>query len=276
MAIFLDQLTLLKEKEPYLFIEKISHIVLRKTTANWFLKDIQHKESCVLVYCFEGYAEYILANGRLRVGPNQVAYFLPGESRSIVSDPLQPWTFCSTVFQLSKERGIDPEELRSLLGENPLSSTKEIGVRFRDLVIAWNSKFKGYSIVCNGILMELLGLLIHRATIHKLKYSMPHYSRIQIALEALEKTGTEAVSLEKIANKVGLSESRFRHLFKQAMGVSPHRYRLRRKIDKAIELLSSGLYNVSETAFELGFDNVYYFSNLFKSYTGRKPSSFLK
>lgn len=276
MAIYPDAFVLLKEKERPLFIEKISHAVLRKTSSNWSLKNIQHKENCVLVYCFEGHAEYVMETGKLQMGPNQAAYFLPGESRSIASDPVEPWIFCSIVFQLSKERGIPPEELRSKLGENPLGSTKEIGARFRDLVIAWNRKIEGYSIVCNGILMEILGLMIHRATIQKLKYSLPHYSRIQTALEALEKTGSEAVPLKKIANEIGLSESRLRHLFKQVLGVSPHQYRLQRKIEKAIEFLSSGLYNVSETAFELGFHNVYYFSNLFKSFTGRTPSSFLK
>ena len=47
-------------------------------------------------------------------------------------------------------------------------------------------------------------------------------------------------------------------------------------MEKAKELLITGHYTVSEIAYECGFENVYYFSNVFKKIVGVSPTAYRK
>ena len=73
----------------------------------------------------------------------------------------------------------------------------------------------------------------------------------------------------------GLSSSHFRMLFKEFTGLSAVQFQNRLKIDKAKDLILSGSCNVTEAASAVGFDNVYYFSRLFRKLTGKNPSEYL-
>jgi AraC-like DNA-binding protein len=64
-------------------------------------------------------------------------------------------------------------------------------------------------------------------------------------------------------------------LFKRYYGQTPKQYLTDKRIERAKELLGQGT-NVTETCFEIGFDNPSSFSTLFKSRVGIAPSEFQK
>jgi AraC-like DNA-binding protein len=64
-------------------------------------------------------------------------------------------------------------------------------------------------------------------------------------------------------------------LFKRYYGQTPKQYLTDKRIERAKELLGLGT-NVTETCFEIGFDNPSSFSTLFKSRVGIAPSEFQK
>lgn len=77
-----------------------------------------------------------------------------------------------------------------------------------------------------------------------------------------------------LCNVSGLSYSYFSEIFIKKYNMSPVKYITKLKIDYAKELLITNLYTVSEVAQMCGFENVYYFSNVFKKITGISPSKF--
>jgi AraC family transcriptional regulator, arabinose operon regulatory protein len=81
--------------------------------------------------------------------------------------------------------------------------------------------------------------------------------------------------LESIARKIGLGYSNFRRLFHEKMGISPGDYRIRKRIELACELLSSGL-SQKQVAFKLGYPEVQGFSRQFHRFMGISPARFLK
>lgn len=259
----------------YLYIKEISHIVIRRTFPGWSMSNIRHEEWCVLICCFSGYCEYRIGGEALRVGPGDVLFFAPRTERSVRSDPEKPWHYGSIVFSLREDQGLSAAEIDALIGPNPVRASKAVATLFSEAALRWAQRSAGYALRCAGILSDLLGLLCEESKDHDLSSRIPHYSRIKKALELVEHTPLD-VNVEQIANEVGLSASRFRHLFKAVTGLSPTRYVNTKLILRARDLLVSGEYNVSETAEELGFENVYYFSRLFKAISGQSPSSFLK
>jgi YesN/AraC family two-component response regulator len=59
-------------------------------------------------------------------------------------------------------------------------------------------------------------------------------------------------------------------------GMSPVGYRNKLRIQKSIELLKSGQYNVTEAGQAVGIDDVKYFSKLFRQTTGALPSKIME
>jgi AraC family transcriptional regulator len=65
-------------------------------------------------------------------------------------------------------------------------------------------------------------------------------------------------------------------LFKKHMGVTPHEYILRRRMETAQLLLKHSTLSIKEIAERLVFSDQYHFSNYFKKCSGMSPSRFRK
>lgn len=86
--------------------------------------------------------------------------------------------------------------------------------------------------------------------------------------EALESN----LTIQDIAEELGLSYSNFRKQFKLYTGISPATYQQDLKLQRAKELLTTTNISIKEIAYRLNFDSPDYFSAKFKIKTGRKPS----
>lgn len=259
-----------------LHIKDISHIVMRRTKPEWALRDVRHEDWCVLVCCFEGSAEYRFEDMGFRMQTGDVLFIPNREQRSARSNWKSPWTFCSAVFSLHEEIGLSGADLSRVLGRNPLRVSNEILTAFSDLALLWAGRTAEYGLRCSGKILEILGRLLEESAETDLSARIPNYAKIKLAMKRMEHNNGSDASISQIAADLGLSQSRFRHLFKEATGYSPSRYANLKKVEQAKDLLLSGDYNVGEAAEELGFENVFYFSRLFKSITGQSPSVFLK
>ena len=87
-------------------------------------------------------------------------------------------------------------------------------------------------------------------------------------------------SLEDFMKKLPLNYDYVRKLFKKEMGVTPHEYLLRERMELARSLILSGIsnqysgYSVSQIAEACGFSEPLYFSRVFKKYFGVAPSEY--
>jgi AraC-like DNA-binding protein len=88
----------------------------------------------------------------------------------------------------------------------------------------------------------------------------------------LEEHHQTEVDMETIAEKLNISYSYFRKLFRDMVGLTPHQYLLQVRISKAKEMLESQNLSVKEISAAVGFLDELYFSRLFKKKTGVAPS----
>jgi AraC-like DNA-binding protein len=82
------------------------------------------------------------------------------------------------------------------------------------------------------------------------------------------------LTADHIASVVGVSPSHLRALFQKSEGISPIRYLNRVRVERAKEMLSSGMFALSEVADACGFQNVYYFNRVFKTHVGIPPGKY--
>ncbi len=98
--------------------------------------------------------------------------------------------------------------------------------------------------------------------------------RILAVLKYINKNYGENNSVEFYAKMCGVSADRFAHLFKNAVGVSPHKYITDIRIRQAKYLLEFSDLNVNEVASAVGMEDALYFSRVFKKYVGISPQKY--
>ncbi|MFA7174577.1 MAG: AraC family transcriptional regulator [Kiritimatiellia bacterium] len=101
-------------------------------------------------------------------------------------------------------------------------------------------------------------------------------TRIRKVTEWAERELANPITLEQLAAVAGLSLSSFKRVFKEVAGMTPHAYVLRKRIDRAQELLRTGNDTVTEIAFACGFSSSQYFATVFKRITGMTPNDVLR
>ena len=79
---------------------------------------------------------------------------------------------------------------------------------------------------------------------------------------------------EEIAAACALSPSYLRQRFREAMGMSITEYRDALRIKAATEMLRSRLFSPKETAYALGYADVYHFSKVFTAKVGIPPARY--
>ena len=82
------------------------------------------------------------------------------------------------------------------------------------------------------------------------------------------------LTLQEMAQNSKLSASHFSTLFRKATGMSPLDYFIHLKLQKACLLLYSTDMKVKNVAVEIGYEDPYYFSRLFKKYMNISPDQY--
>mgnify|MGYP002250948480 FL=1 len=125
----------------------------------------------------------------------------------------------------------------------------------------------------NNLLVSLLLHIIHAGE----KISGRTYGdRITKIVRYIDENLFEVFDLETLADKCNLSVSRFKHSFKEETGIPPSEYIIRRKMEKAQEMMKEGKFSIKDIAYDLGFSSPAYFSTVFKQYNGYSPTSYKK
>lgn len=84
----------------------------------------------------------------------------------------------------------------------------------------------------------------------------------------------EDISLSDVASHVGLSQFHFNRAFKRSVGVSPHRYLLLKRIEKAKELLAHGTLSITEIAERVGYTDPNQLARAFRKEVLTTPSEY--
>jgi len=98
--------------------------------------------------------------------------------------------------------------------------------------------------------------------------------RIGAAIGYLEDHYADPVSVEQLTKIAGMSESSLLRAFKQATSRAPTQYLLDLRLRRARHLLRYTSLNITEIAFQTGFDDSNYFARQFRKGVGTSPREY--
>jgi AraC family transcriptional regulator len=98
--------------------------------------------------------------------------------------------------------------------------------------------------------------------------------RLRRVLHFIDDNLADDVRLDVLADIAGLSQHRFAHNFKRAVGLPPHQFVIRRRLALAKPMLRDTNDTIASVTYALGFGSPSRFTYLFRRETGVTPSRY--
>lgn len=257
------------------------HPVLRSlhvTDAGFFPEAVAHRRErkrgasgAVIIVCLAGRGWVELGASVLAVQPGQVILIAPGQPHSYGADPSDAWTIVWAHFG-GEELGYWwrflalPKEGGTIQARCRTPEQLELGRVHEQLAAGYDEPRQ-------------------IAAAAALRWSLAHLSGAgesaggerdemkAVATWMREHVG-QRVSVTALARRAGLSPAHFSLCFKKHTGFSPIDYFLRLKIRRACGMLDGTLWTVGQIAREVGYEDAFYFSRLFRAIMGCSPRAY--
>jgi AraC family transcriptional regulator of arabinose operon len=231
----------------------------------------------ILIYCVGGKGEISL-NKTVYAVPADHFFIIPaGMAHAYHSDELNPWSIYWIHFSGNKSGVFARFACQPLpIGR---SKTSRISDRvdlfaeiFRNLDRGFSSETLEYVNLC---LPHLLASFTHLSQFRLIRESGekdPVAQSINFMLENV----TKKLKLEEIASETSLSASHYSRLFLNRTGHSPIDYFIQLKIQRSCRLLDNPRWMIADVAREMGFDDQFYFSRVFRKVMAMSPAEYRK
>ncbi len=210
------------------------------------------------MYAFEG--------GKcIAVEQNEFVYMPKGSSYAV--DSAQSGNCYAVNFELYSEQSFAPFSFKA---KNPSLYIQ----KFKALVGAWTKKSATLQMECKALLYDILALM--EGEYYGKYLTASTKGLIAPAVEYIHKHYTDSeLAISTLADICNISQDYLRKLFREAYNTSPLKYINQLRITHAEELITSGMYTVSESAQLSGYTDLCYFSREFKKHYGVSPKNYL-
>ena len=117
-----------------------------------------------------------------------------------------------------------------------------------------------------------------RRQLPEVSLDVPEWSasdwRYRRAVTLFEDRIGEDLSIGEVARAVGISAVHLNTLFRKVTGLSPHQWLLRRKVERAKQLLAKSRHSIAEIALQCGFSSSQHLATVFRKQTGMTPTDY--
>lgn len=105
---------------------------------------------------------------------------------------------------------------------------------------------------------------------------IPVYVHLRRAKDLIDRDFAKPLDVSALVREAHASRAHFVRSFKKAFGETPHSYLLRRRIERAKELLRNTRLSVTEVSLAVGFRSLGSFSTAFRKLVGESPSEYAR
>ncbi len=137
--------------------------------------------------------------------------------------------------------------------------------KFNELLNCWNENY--HVNAAKSLIYNILESITNNKAIHA------NDSEFIRCVNYIDNNFTDPdINIANVCKEIFISESSLRRKFQKYYNMSPKQYMLNLRINKSVELLTSGQYSVKDVSEICGFKDTKYFSRIIKKRFGQSPS----
>lgn len=213
----------------------------------------------LLHYVVSGFGEFTRDEVTHKVSPGQIFVIPPYQETYYEADHDKPWKYIWIGFTTD-------QELPDIFSQSVISCP-DAGALFDEMLSCSNME-NGKSAFLTGCLWKLMSVLLEQ---------VPRQSDyIDKALACMHSEYMQRISIQEIADRLGLDRSYFYSLFTERIGMSPSDYLIHLRLTKAAELMLVHNERPSIAAASVGYEDLFHFSKIFKKHYGMSPRNYVK
>jgi YesN/AraC family two-component response regulator len=257
-----------------------------KMTTNGVYHDHDYTE---LAYILSGKGKYLVGDTEYNVEAGDLIVCNPGvKHKHIVTNTDEPTIEFIAGFTNFHFKNMAPNSIETKDGQCIINTTaelkQELMMHSYAMIAEKESSNLGKYFMLKTHLIQML-LLIIRELVGDESYeqtacSFESYNKsyaVKHIIDYLNENFDQKISLEQIAHNMYLSPVYISKIFKEETGESPINYLIKIRLEKAKDILIKGKnHSIKNIADQVGYEDVYHFSKLFKKYYGISPLYYRK
>lgn len=238
-------------------ISDVAESRLEKGTYDRNLSVKNGRHSDCFVYVISGSCKYTFKDGMsFTAEPGDIIYLARGDKYTMrVFENSYIPVFVDFLFETS-ENNFNSTMFR-------LRNSQKLCSLFKKLYELWLFKPVAYKSFCFDILYEIYGRIVRQVNEDYIPTAQLFKLDKAKKIISDEYSNTD-LSVQAIADTLGMSAGHFRRLFKRAYGCSPIEYLKNVRISYAKKMLLCSDCSISEISEKAGFSDVSYFSKVFR------------
>lgn len=212
-------------------------------------------------YVVSGKGVYCVGDRTFEVSAGEAFVIRPGEVTVYSADKDDPWHYVWVAFSAKK----------TMFESLPyVTNNAEIASAMQRIYDTYVSGGEVNDITAAAAVWDTVAALLRAyGTKDGINYSIA-------ALNIIKKQYVDGINVSDVARQLGLDRCYLSHVFREELGVSPGRFILAYRMEKALELLKCEKFSVSVVSNSVGYKDIYTFSRAFKQHFGVPPMEWKK
>lgn len=232
-------------------------------------------ENYQLIYITQGKGHYYTAPGRsLPIVAGDMLIIPPYRWHSYLPDPETGWDEYwiglrgGNLDERFSNGCLDPEHVVYSIGLR-----EDIIQLYRQGIELAIDESAHYQQALAGVGNMILGKAVYYAG-NRHRENSPIVEKMNRARMIMRESCFKGITPEQVAEQLHMSYSWFRKMFREYTHVSPARFLMELKMQKAKNLLLNSPLSIKEVAYAVDYEDASHFVSLFKKYTGYTPARY--
>lgn len=248
---------------------------------NAYLAEPHHHQEFEMFYLQKGFARITFKETTHDLHPGDVYFINPGIEHCI-TDSNSDFFYYAILFDASIY-GPQTESTRKIFDHIIVNQKIKLPEELLQKIISTTEMLKqnsfGKEIAIKNLIYDISLHVLNTKQYAPLPdfENMPDEKRsIDRGIQYIKTHYKENITMEDLLNSTNYSKSHFIRLFKNTTGMNYTDYLNRFRVEKACRDLIYSSKNVTQIATENGFNNIQYFSKIFKKYMNCTPKQYQK
>ena len=234
-------------------------------------------DEAIMICCLAGKGTLQLFDREFAIHQGCIFFIPPKTPHIYWADEKKPWSLFWIHFGGVESQGV--LELLGVSAKNPrlfIIDLHQVKKSFEQVYTCLNYQYSDTGLLAMTAELMRFCYTVKMCQGHMEPKRQSTEKRVVDTIQFMNDHLHLLLTLKGLANHSGQSVSYYSRVFKEKTGQSPLNYFIQLKVSKACQLLDQTDLSVRQIAKELGYDDPYYFSRLFKKIQGVAPAFYRK